>query len=201
MSVNPFRIYPLRGVMDEPKVKSKSPIQKLGDIARREVANDVFITPLSLAKIQIDLIKSDECDIWMDPFKNNGSYYKQFPESWIVQHQWTEILEGRDFFTYEGHVDIICSNPPFSLINKCLEKFIELSPRVISILVGALNITPRRMEMMEKAGYVQTEFKMASWKPIVGMAVIIQWEKEPTHWGDTRSLTKAKKNQAYIGRH
>tara|TARA_R110000787_G_C13200387_1_gene423976 strand:- start:39 stop:632 length:594 start_codon:yes stop_codon:yes gene_type:complete len=197
MSVNPFRIYPLRGVMDEPK--SKSPIQKLGDIARREVANDVFITPLSLAKIQIDLIKSDECDIWMDPFKNNGSYYKQFPESWIVQHQWTEILEGRDFFTYEGHVDIICSNPPFSLINKCLEKFIELSPRVISILVGALNITPRRMEMMEKAGYVQTEFRMASWKPIVGMAVIVQWEKADSlnPW----EADELKNNQAYIGRH
>ena len=96
-------------------------------------------------------------------------------------------------------MDIICSNPPFSLINKCLEKFIELSPRVISILVGALNITPRRMEMMEKAGYVQTEFRMASWKPIVGMAVIVQWEKADSlnPW----EADELKNNQAYIGRH
>tara|TARA_R110000824_G_scaffold367662_4_gene556873 strand:+ start:655 stop:1185 length:531 start_codon:yes stop_codon:yes gene_type:complete len=161
--------------MDSVK-KVKKSLGAVGQkIQKRKVANDVFITPLPLAKLQIDMVVSDPWEVWMDPFKNDGSYFNQFPDT--QYHKWTEILEGRDFFTFKGEVDVICSNPPFSLINKCIEKFVELKPRVISILIGTMNVTPRRMEYMEKSGYTLTQYKIASWKPIIGMAVILQWEK------------------------
>ena len=48
-------------------------------IKKRDNANDVFITPLALAKKAIDMVEYKETDIWFDPFKDNGSYYNQFP--------------------------------------------------------------------------------------------------------------------------
>jgi hypothetical protein len=79
-------------------------------IKQRENPNDVFITPLPLALHQIKMIEFQPHDIWFDPFKNNGSYYNQFPTENKV---WTEILDGKDFFQFNESVDIICSNPPY----------------------------------------------------------------------------------------
>ena len=45
----------------------------------RETPNDVFLTPPLLAKTAIDMIETNENDVWFDPFKNTGNYYDQFP--------------------------------------------------------------------------------------------------------------------------
>ena len=78
-------------------------------------------------------------EVWYDPFRNNGSYFNQFPADCVKE--WSEIEDGRDFFDAEGKVDVICSNPPFSLMNECLDKCVQLQPRVISLLMGCLNLT------------------------------------------------------------
>ena len=188
---SPFGTHPQLSAFGVVKVK-KSLSKIASEIQNRDTPNDVFITPLPLAKIQIDMIKAEPQEVWMDPFKNDGSYFNQFPQHEGVEHEWTEILYGRDFFTYRGEVDIICSNPPFSLINKCLEKFVELKPRVISILIGTMNVTPSRFERMEKAGYTLTEYRLCAWAPIVGMACVIQWERT--------NLLTTPNIKTYIGR-
>ena len=142
-------------------------------IKSREVANDVFITPLELAKTQINLIETTEADIWYDPFKNSGSYYNQFPTQNRV---WSEILDGRDFFEFNERVDVICSNPPYSMIDNVLKKCIELKPRVISFLIGINNLTCKRIELMNKNNYglVKIHFcKVYKW---FGMSTIVQFE-------------------------
>ena len=89
-------------------------MSKIGhSIKKRSKANDVFITPLELAKNHIQMIEYEESDIWYDPFKNSGNYYNQFPNDNKV---WSEILEGEDFFDFNMEVDIICSNPMPSCI-------------------------------------------------------------------------------------
>ena len=112
-------------------------------IKKRSKPNDVFITPLELAKKHIETIDYQESEVWYDPFKNSGNYYNNFPND---RKEWSEILEGRDFFTFDKDVDIICSNPPYSMIDKVLEKSIELKPRVISYLIGVNNLTTKRIE-------------------------------------------------------
>ena len=73
-------------------------MSKIGhSIKKRSKANDVFITPLELAKNHIQMIEYEESDIWYDPFKNSGNYYNQFPNDNKV---WSEILEGEDFFDF-----------------------------------------------------------------------------------------------------
>ena len=96
---------------------------------KRNKANDVFITPLELAKLNIDMIDSIPDDIWLDPCKNDGSYYNQFPTD---NKEYCEILEKKDFFKYTGKPDIIIQNPPYSLMDSWIKKNIELNPRIIS---------------------------------------------------------------------
>ena len=64
-------------------------------IKKREIPNNVFITPLNLAKNHIDMIEYIPYDIWYDPFKNTGNYYNQFPNE---NKLWTEIIDDKDFF-------------------------------------------------------------------------------------------------------
>ena len=144
-------------------------------IKSRAKANDVFITPLDLAKKHIDMIDYNEDDVWLDPCRNSGNYYNQYPTK---NKDWCEILDGKDFFEYEGKIDISCSNPPYSLMDKWINKHIELKPRVISFLIGIGNLTTRRIEILEKAGYGLTKLKMMKVYRWYGMSCIVVFEKE-----------------------
>ena len=123
-------------------------------IKKRKNPKDIFITPEELAKIHIDLINHNDNDIWYDPFKNSGVYYNQFPTN---NKKWSEILNGRDFFNFNENINIICSNPPYSLLQRVLEHSIKLNPRVISYLIGINNLTAKRIELMNNAGYGLTK--------------------------------------------
>lgn len=142
-------------------------------IAKRDDAKDVFLTPPELAKKCIDMIEFKEDEIWYDPFRNSGHYYHQFPNDNKV---WSEILEGRDFFKFEGHVDIICSNPPYSIITPIIEKCIELKPRVISFLLGMMNLTPKRIEDFNNAGYGLVKLRFLKIHEWFGNSFIVVFE-------------------------
>jgi hypothetical protein len=143
-------------------------------IKNRSKGNDVFLTPIKLAKKHIDIIEYKDTDIWYDPFKNSGNYYNQYPND---NKEWSEILDGKDFFEFDKKVDIICSNPPYSMINKVLEKSINLNPRIISYLIGVNNLTTKRIETMNKAGYGLKKMVMLKVHEWFGMSFIVVFEK------------------------
>lgn len=148
-------------------------------IRNRKKPNDIFITPLALAKKHIDMVKqyyNKQGKIWYDPFKNSGRYYNNFNEE---NKKWTEILQGKDFFEFNEEADCICSNCPYSMIDKVLEKSIELNPDIISYLLGIHNITPRRIEYMEKTGYYIKKLHLCKVHKWYGMSCIVIWAKEP----------------------
>ncbi len=145
------------------------------NIKNRKISKDIFITPLELSKLHIDFIDSNENDIWLDPCKNSGSYYNQIPTD---KKEWCEILEDKDFFKYEGNPDIIVQNPPYSLLNDWIKKNIELNPRVISLLIGIGNLTTRRLEWLENAGYGLTKMRMLKVYKWYGMSMLVNFEKD-----------------------
>jgi len=126
-------------------------------IKKRDNANDVFITPLGLAKIHIDLHDIKEGEVWLDPCKNDGSYYNQFPNN--VKKDYCEILENKDFLEYDKKVDCIIGNPPYSLWNKWIEKTCELTDKFCYIM-SCYNLTPPRLNQINKLGYGITYFKL-----------------------------------------
>jgi hypothetical protein len=142
-------------------------------IKQRDKPNDVFITPLKLAKTAIDMIGNYD-GIWLDPFKATGSYFNQFPTD---NKEWCEITDEKDFFEYTEEVDVICSNPPYSLMDKVLDHSIKLNPKVINYLIGINNLTAKRIEKLNNNGYFLTKIHMCKVFKWYGMSVIIQFEK------------------------
>jgi hypothetical protein len=148
-------------------------------IKHREHANDVFITPVALAKTAIAMV-GDYVDgeIWFDPFKGTGNYYNNFPCDDDYK-AYCEITEGLDFFAEVVEMNesgIICSNPPYSCLDKVLTHSIACRPRVINYLIGINNLTARRLEMMVKAGYGLTKLHMCKVFKWYGMSIIVQFE-------------------------
>lgn len=120
-------------------------------IKHRSSAKDVFYTPKDVAVTHISQIKIKEDDVWYDPFYGKGIYYENFPSS--CRKLFSEISLGKDFFKFTEKVDVICSNPPYSILDRVLEKCVELNPRVISLLLTYGALTPKRMEFMQSKGY------------------------------------------------
>tara|TARA_Y100001938_G_scaffold86554_1_gene118763 strand:+ start:1220 stop:1819 length:600 start_codon:yes stop_codon:yes gene_type:complete len=145
-------------------------------IKNRANPNDIFITPLKLSKYAIDMIDYDTNDIWYDPFKNNGSYYNQYPIE--CEKKYSEILENKDFFDFNENVTIICSNPPYSILDTVIEKSISLKPRIIQYLIGVNNLTARRIQMFEKHNYGLVKIHLCKVFKWYGMSVIVQFEKD-----------------------
>ena len=144
-------------------------------IKKRDKANDIFLTPVELAKKHIAMIDYVEGEVWYDPFKNTGNYFNNFPSP--ETSEWSEILEGQDFFTFNKNIDVICSNPPYSMISEVLKKCVELNPRVISLLIGMGNLTTKRIEDMNEAGYGLKNMRMLKVHQWYGMSFIVHFEK------------------------
>ena len=146
-------------------------------IKQRSKANDVFITPVEIAKQQIQLHNINENELWLDPCRNNetGSYFNNFPNG--VSKDWCEILEGKDFFEYNKKTDVIVANPPYSIMDKWIKKTLELCPREFSLLIGIGNLTTKRIEMIENCGYGLTKMKMLKIYKWYGMSTIVVFEK------------------------
>jgi hypothetical protein len=153
-------------------------------IKHRAVGNDIFITPRALALKQINTINYTKEDVWCDPCRNNenGSYYSQFPTE--CEKEWYEILEGIDFFDrkYDDkdgllNPDIICMNPPYSILDSFMKRCLELKPKVISMLIGVSNLTAKRIEYFEKAGYGIVHLTMLKVYKWYGMTYIVNFER------------------------
>ena len=142
-------------------------------IKSRETPNDVFFTPLSLAKIAIDMVGTNN-GRWLDPFKGTGNYFNQFPTE---NKDWCEITDGKDFFDYNENVDVICSNPPFSKFKLVLEHCVKLNPKVINLIFGIINLTTSRVKFMIDNGYFIKKIHLCNVKGWFLRTLIIQFEK------------------------
>jgi DNA modification methylase len=125
-------------------------------IRYRKTPNDAIYTPPELVTHHLGYIKEhvNPNDVIYDPFYGDGRYYNSFKNHFTENtYEYTEIEMGLDFFDFNKSVDVIVSNPPYSILDKVFEKCIELKPHTISFLIGHINLTPKRMEMMNNAGY------------------------------------------------
>lgn len=151
-------------------------------IKNREKPNDVFYTPKELVKTHLEIIKPmiKDKDIIFEPFFGSGNYFNMFNDIFKQNNSfiWSEIELEKDFFKHDAKVDIIVSNPPYSILNKVLEHSVKLQPRIISYLIGINNLTPRRIEYMNENGYKLIHFHLTKVYDWYGMSVIVTFSKD-----------------------
>jgi hypothetical protein len=150
-------------------------------IQKKIKQNDIRYTPITLVERHIEHIKDliEFGDVIYEPFAGKGVYVnhlrEKFPNNQIEQ---TEIETGTNFFLFNESVDIIISNPPYSCMDKVLEHSVKLKPKIISYLIGYLNLTPRRVKFMNDNGFfIERMFvcKIRSW---FGISCIITFSNQ-----------------------
>jgi hypothetical protein len=153
------------------------------NIKDRTKPNDIFYTPIDLVKTHLMYIKEyvKDGDVIFDGFYGTGNYYNTYPEVFKNNtFDYTEIELGKDFFEYDKKVDVIVSNPPYSIIDKVFEKSVSLNPHTISYLIGQNNLTCKRIEYMNSKGYFLVKlFFTKVWKWF-GMSCIVVFSKKST---------------------
>jgi len=146
------------------------------NIKNRKEARDVFITPELLAKklIQTHINKPEY--IWFDPFKNTGNFYNNYPKE--NKKDWCEILDNKDFFKYDKQVDIISSNPPYSLIDKVMAHSFKIARHEVGYLIGVNNLTTCRIERANKAGFYIKYIQMFNVWKFFGFSIYVIFSKD-----------------------
>jgi hypothetical protein len=114
--------------------------------------NDVVYTPPQLAKEMIGLVPLVPGDVVYDPFYGKGVFYDHYPD--FVQKEWSEIDLGRDFFEFEGEVDWIISNPPFSMMTAIIERMIKICRKGFAIITQFSGVSVKRERILREAGFV-----------------------------------------------
>lgn len=145
-------------------------------IKQRENPNDVFLTPIPLVRIHLNLVKEyvGDGELILDPFYGTGNYFNLFQEIYPNNpFDFTEIKMGLDFFNYDRSPNVIISNPPYSCIEAVLDKSIALKPHTISYLIGQMNFTCKRIEKMNRAGYYLAKLYMTKVNKWFGMSYIV----------------------------
>lgn len=104
-----------------------APLKKKGE--RRPY--DVYETPDWAVSALLKIISIDHKKKYMEPCRGSGRIYHQLP----IGSAWGEIREGVDYLNTEyNHVDVIITNPPYSLAQEFVTKALGEADVVIMLL-------------------------------------------------------------------
>ena len=110
-------------------------------------ANDFYPTPKECyEKLPIDWSQFKTA---LEPCKGDGRIVS-FLENKGVVVDWCEIKEEKDFFDYNGEVDLIFTNPPYSLAQKFIEHSMSCAPTIIMLLRINFLGTKKRFEFWQQ---------------------------------------------------
>ena len=154
-------------------------VKNANTIRNKDERTDVYVTPESLVRRHLSIFENmSHCTV-LDPFRGSGAYFNlfndYFPHS---KYEWCEIEAGRDFFDYTGSPDVIVSNPPYSIIERILDKCFELRPRYISFLLQAHNVTPHRIQKANANGYFVLDYTICRVSRWFGVSVIVTLSRD-----------------------
>jgi len=94
-----------------------------------------------------------------------------------VKKDWTEISEERDFFKYNKMVDWVVTNPPYSILDDIFKKLVIMCNKGFTLLIGLMNLTPKRLYEIEKAGFKIRLMHIVGVKGWFAYHVVAVWER------------------------
>lgn len=142
-------------------------------IKHRENPNDVIYTPRELAAELVREVPFGPGETLLDPFRGGGAFFDHMPGA-----EWCEIAEGRDFFEWADPVDWCISNPPWSMVDRVLEHTCEISRKGFAYLLANHGLTPRRLEIVEAAGFGLTKMRLSKVFKWYGIAAFCVFQRD-----------------------
>lgn len=137
----------------------------------KQKPNDIKMTPDELAKNCINKTPFADKDILFDGFRGKGAFYNQFPIGNPLMY--AELEEDIDFFDNKKPYDWLISNPPWSKITEILNLATKQARKGIGLLIGCMNLTPKRIEILNKAGFSITHLHFATVTGWLGTCVYV----------------------------
>ena len=135
-------------------------------IKHRKEPNNEFYTPKELAKKLFNIVPIEKKDIVMDNAYGTGNF-----------HIREKDLYSKDFLNDDRKVDWYITNPPYSFLDKWLEKSCN-ARKGFAYLLGINNLTAKRIEDCEKRGFYITHIYLCKVFKWFGMSAFIVWEKD-----------------------
>lgn len=129
----------------------------------RSKPNDRIYTPLPLAQYIIGMANIQPDEWVLDPCRGGGAFYNNLPS---CHRAYCELEEGKDFYDWKTPVDVVIGNPPYSQWNRWLEHTLSICKDRFIYVFGVQSLTPRRLKMIEGAGFGITAIhltKVAWW--------------------------------------
>jgi hypothetical protein len=109
---------------------------------------DLVMTPDWLAA---DILNHfDLSGSFLDPCKGEGAFFDQCD---LDSKDWCEISQGKDFMDYEGEVDWIVTNPPWSKMRDFLVKGMQVANNVVYLTTINHYTTKARMRDIREMGF------------------------------------------------
>lgn len=142
-------------------------------IKHRAIPNDDFTTPELLAKVCIAIVDLEPFDRVLDAAVGSGNFYMNYPKYVVGDY----CNASEDFLTCETEQDWIITNPPYSNLDAWFQKAISLCRKGFAFLLGLHNITPRRIEMANKAGFGLTKMHLCKVFKWYGISAFVVFEK------------------------
>jgi hypothetical protein len=113
---------------------------------RNYKSNDDVMTPPELAEKIIKYFNPH--GKLLEPCKGTGNFLRYMPDA-----EWCEIKEGKDFMNYEGNVDWIITNPPWSKMRAFLTKSLDIAENIVFLITINHLWTKARVRAIYSKGY------------------------------------------------
>lgn len=158
----------------------RSNVEQANAVRAKSVRHDRYYTPRSLVHIHLSKLASHDELVILEPCRGQGAYFNALPIYFPnCERHFCEIDDGIDFFNYDGpRPDLIVTNPPFSLLDKFIEKMVSLRPLIISLVLNYYAITPCRLRKLNNAGYYVVDYHLTRVSRWFGVSAIITLSRE-----------------------
>lgn len=111
---------------------------------------DCVQTPIEVATLIVNHFRPS--GKVLEPCKGDGNFLKAIGGyGQNVSTLWCEILEGKDFFTFNEKVNWIITNPPYSKMRKFIQHSMEVSDNIVFLTsINHLWLKARIRDINEK---------------------------------------------------
>ena len=125
--------------------------------------NDIVYTPRKISKMVVGHYLDEIKGLLLEPCCGDGAFLEFLPDDTL----WCEIQKGVDFFEFNRKVDVIITNPPYSIFDKFLTHALSVADKLILLIpVNKVMSSMPKLQQINKYGGIKEIFYIGSGRSI-----------------------------------